>query len=64
MKFEIEEQTYNDIAQVISFNYNTFPIDAKKIHLTILNALADINSKLDQLENEITSFKNKGTAIS
>jgi len=58
MKFEIDEKTYNDIAQIIHSNASPVGIDAKKTHILILKALADINDKLDRLEKDIAQFKN------
>lgn len=57
MNFEIDEKTYNEIAKVIHSDASPVGIDAKKTHILILNALAQLNEKVDRLEKEITKLK-------
>jgi len=57
MNFEIDEETYNKIAQTIHSDKSPVGIDAKKTHILILKALADLNGKVDRLEKEIATLK-------
>jgi len=57
MNFEIEETTYNQIAETIHSDNSPVGIDAKKTHILILNALAQLNEKIDRLEKEIAELK-------
>ncbi|MFB0925254.1 MAG: hypothetical protein QMB65_08230 [Vicingaceae bacterium] len=57
MNFDIDEKTYNKIAQTIHSDNSPVGIDAKKTHILILKALADLNEKVDRLEKEIADLK-------
>ena len=57
MNFEIDEKTYNEIAQVIHSDASPVGIDAKKTHILILKALGDVINKVDQLQKEIEDLK-------
>tara|TARA_B100000809_G_scaffold68994_1_gene66206 strand:- start:113 stop:295 length:183 start_codon:yes stop_codon:yes gene_type:complete len=57
MNFDIDEKTYNKIAQTIHSDNSPVGIDAKKTHILILKALSDLNEKVDRLENEIADLK-------
>jgi hypothetical protein len=57
MNFKIDEKTYNEIAATIHSDESPVGIDAKKTHILILNALAQINEKVDRLEKEIAELK-------
>ena len=57
MNFDIDEKTYNKIAQTIHSDNSPVGIDAKKTHILILKALSDLNEKVDKLENEIADLK-------
>lgn len=57
MNFEIDETTYNEIAEVIHSDSSPVGIDAKKTHILILKALSDLNTKIDRLEKEIAELK-------
>lgn len=57
MNFKIDEKTYNEIAKVIHSDSSPVGIDAKKTHILILNALSQLNKKIDNLENEIIELK-------
>ena len=57
MNFDVDETTYNKIAEVIHSDASPVGIDAKKTHILILNALAQLNEKIDRLEKEITELK-------
>ena len=57
MNFEVDETTYNKLAAVIHSDASPVGIDAKKTHILILNALAQINEKVDRLEKEIAQLK-------
>ena len=56
MNFKIDEKTYNEIAKIIESD-GPVGIDAKKTHIIIINALADLHAKIDRLEKEIESLK-------
>ena len=58
MNFEIDEITYNKIAEVIHSDNSPVGIDAKKTHILILKALSDLNEKVDRLEQELDTLKN------
>lgn len=57
MNFDIDETTYNKIAAVIHSDNSPVGIDAKKTHILILKALADLNTKIDRLELEVKTLK-------
>lgn len=57
MDFNIDEKTYNEIAEVIHSDSSPVGIDAKKTHILILKALSDLNTKIDRLEKEIADLK-------
>lgn len=57
MNFKIDEKTYNEIANLIGSEASPVGIDAKKTHIIIIKALADLHAKIDKLEKEIESLK-------
>jgi len=57
MNFNIDETTYNEISKVIHSDNSPVGIDAKKTHILILNALAQLNEKIDCLKQEISELK-------
>lgn len=57
MDFNIDETTYNEIAETIHSDASPVGIDAKKTHILILKALSDLNEKVDRLEKEIAELK-------
>jgi uncharacterized protein (UPF0335 family) len=57
MNFDIDEKTYNQIAETIHSDISPVGIDAKKTHILILKALSDLNEKVDRLEQEIADLK-------
>lgn len=59
MKFEIDETTYNKIADVIHSDKSPVGIDAKKTHILILKQLLDLNKKIETLQQEVNELKNK-----
>jgi polyhydroxyalkanoate synthesis regulator phasin len=63
MNFEIDETTYNQIAETIHSDNSPVGIDAKKTHILILNALSQLNEKVDRLEKEIAELKNKQKSL-
>lgn len=56
MNYKIDEKTYNEIAKLIESD-GPVGIDAKKTHIIIINALADLHAKIDKLEKEIENLK-------
>ena len=57
MNYNIDEKTYNEIANLIGSDVSLVGIDAKKTHIIIINALADLHTKIDNLEKEIAELK-------
>lgn len=57
MKFDIDDATYNEIAKVIHSDESPVGIDAKKTHILILKALADLTDKVDALQKEVNELK-------
>ena len=49
---EIDEKTYNEIAEMIHSDQSPVGIDAKKTHILILHKLTQIEKRLDELENK------------
>ena len=56
MNYNLDEKTYNEIAKLIESD-GPVCIDAKKTHIIIINALADLHAKIDKLEKEMESLK-------
>ncbi|GJM30985.1 MAG: hypothetical protein DHS20C17_36200 [Cyclobacteriaceae bacterium] len=52
MKFEIDTETYEKIAQVIHSDESPVGIDAKKTHILILHKLQEISDRLERLEQQ------------
>ena len=52
MNFEIDHNTYEEIARIIHSDESPVGIDAKKTHILILNKLAEINDRLRRLEDK------------
>ena len=50
MKFEIDPETYEEIAKVIHSNESPVGIDAKKTHILILNKLQELTYRLELIE--------------
>lgn len=57
MNYNLDEKTYNEIANLIGSDASPVGIDAKKTHIIIIKALADLLAKIDNLEKEIESLK-------
>lgn len=56
MNYNINEKSYNEIAKLIESD-GPVGIDAKKTHIIIIKALADLHTKIDKLEKEIAELK-------
>lgn len=56
MNYNIDEKTYNEIGKLIESD-GPVGIDARKTHIIIIKALADLHTKIDKLEKEIESLK-------
>ena len=50
MKIEIDEKSYEEIAELIHSDKSPVGIDAKKTHILILHKLMEIEKRLDALE--------------
>ena len=57
MEFQIDQNTYDQIAKVIHSDSSPVGIDAKKTHILILKMLTDIKQRLDKIEEEIKGIK-------
>jgi len=51
----IDEKTYNEIAELIHSDESPVGIDAKKTHILILHKLNQIEKRLDELETKLNS---------
>jgi len=49
---EIDEKTYNEIAELIHSDQSPVGIDAKKTHILILHKLTQIEKRLDAIEKQ------------
>ena len=50
MKFEIDSETYEEIAKAIHSDESPVGIDAKKTHILILNKLQELCDRLERIE--------------
>ena len=57
MKFDMDEKTYEEIAQIISSDQSPVGIDAKKTHILILNQLMELNRRLESIEKKLIDDK-------
>ena len=53
MKFEIDPETYEEIAKVIHSDESPVGIDAKKTHILILNKLQELNDRMERIEQHM-----------
>jgi len=53
MKFEIDPETYKEIAKVIHSDESPVGIDAKKTHILILNKLQELNDRMERIEKQL-----------
>lgn len=53
MNFEIDKDTYEEIAKVIHSDKSPVGIDAKKTHIIILKKLEEISERLERIEDKI-----------
>ena len=53
MKFEIKEEVYKEIANLIHSDSSPVGIDAKKTHILILSKLQEITDRLERIEKKI-----------
>lgn len=52
---EIDDKTYNEIAELIHSDQSPVGIDAKKTHILILHKLSQIEKRLEALEKQQNS---------
>jgi hypothetical protein len=52
MKFNIDKDLYDEIAQEIASDASPVGIDAKKTHIIILKKLMDIETRLERIERK------------
>ena len=50
MKFDIDTETYKEIAKVIHSDQSPVGIDAKKTHILILNKLQELTERMERIE--------------
>jgi len=55
MNFEVDPETYKEIAEVIHSDQSPVGIDAKKTHILILNKLHDISNRLTRIEEKLAN---------
>ncbi len=53
MNFDIDRNTYEEIAQVIHSDESPVGIDAKKTHILILNKLYELGERMQRLEQQL-----------
>jgi len=53
MKYNIPEDTYNEIEQMIASDESVVGIDAKKTHIIILHKLLELEKRLDRIEKNM-----------
>jgi len=53
MNIQIDEKTYQEIAELISSDDSPVGIDAKKTHIYIIKMLLDLNERLSSLEKKM-----------
>lgn len=53
MKFEIDTETYEEIAKVIHSDKSPVGIDAKKTHILILHKLQELSDRMERIEEEL-----------
>lgn len=53
MNFEINEKTYNEIAEIIHSDKSPVGIDAKKTHILILNKLQELCDRMERIEDHL-----------
>lgn len=52
---DIDQKTYDEIAEVIHSDSSPVGIDAKKTHILILHKLTQIEKRLDAIESRLES---------
>ncbi len=55
--FEVDPETYAEIARIIGSEESPVGIDAKKTHILILNKLEEINQRMIRIEKLLTENK-------
>jgi len=58
MNLEVDKKTFDEIAKVIHSDNSPVGIDAKKTHILILNALSNLNKKMDRIEAQLKELNN------
>lgn len=53
MGFEIDKETYNEIAEIIHSDQSPVGIDAKKTHILILQKLQELNERMERIEEQL-----------
>ena len=56
MKFDIDQKTFDEIAEVIHSDNSPVGIDAKKTHILILNKLQEITERLKLIEKKMSNI--------
>jgi len=57
MEFEIDPETYEEIAKVIHSDKSPVGIDAKKTHILILHKLQELNDRMERIEQHLKKEK-------
>ena len=53
MKFEVDQKTYDEIAEVIHSDSSPVGIDAKKTHIIILSKLQELSERMERIEEKM-----------
>lgn len=56
-KFEVDTNSYAEIADIIGSDQSPVGIDAKKTHIIILHKLDEINQRMIRIENLLNQKK-------
>ena len=57
MEMEIQKSDYQAIEKLIASDQSPVGIDAKKTHIIILHKLAQIEQRLETIENQLSNQK-------
>jgi divalent metal cation (Fe/Co/Zn/Cd) transporter len=53
MDYEIPDQKYKEIEQLISSDESVVGIDAKKTHIILIHLLLDLHKRVDAIEEQL-----------
>jgi hypothetical protein len=56
MNYNIPDQKYKEIEQLISSDESVVGIDAKKTHIILIHLLLDLNKRVDSIEEKLDNL--------